>query len=111
MMIASRSLKLRDGANEKNVDVHVFAPERHEDGAWSCRYEIGWPEGKKTKCGWGVDSVQAIYLALQLIGTDIYMSSHHESGDLRFAEPGKGYGFPVPVTMRDLLVGDDAKFF
>jgi hypothetical protein len=26
-----------------------------------------------------------------------------------FEEPGAGYGFPVPATMRDLLVGEDAK--
>src|SRR5581483_2774581 len=25
--------------------------------------------------------------------------------------PGKGYGFPVPMTLRELLVGDDARFF
>jgi hypothetical protein len=26
-------------------------------------------------------------------------------------EPGRGYGFPVPNNIRDLLVGDDKKFF
>jgi len=111
MMIASRSLRLREGLNEIVIAIHIFAPERHENGAWSCRYEIGWPEGKETRCGWGVDSVQAIVLALQAIGTDIYTSNYHKSGDLFFVEPGKGYGFPVPITLRDLLSGDDAKYF
>jgi len=28
-----------------------------------------------------------------------------------FGAPGSGYGFPVATTMRDLLQGDDAKYF
>jgi hypothetical protein len=33
------------------------------------------------------------------------------SGDLTFDAPGRGYGFPVPKSLRDLVVGDDADFF
>jgi hypothetical protein len=111
MMIATRSLKLRDGVNERRIDVRIFAPEQDKNGAWSCRYEIDWPEGKEIRCGWGADSVQSIVLALQAIGTDLYTSSYHKSGNLLFEKPGQGYGFPVPINARDLLVGDDAKYF
>ena len=47
---------------------------------------------------WGIDSVQAILLALQMIGADIYTSSYHKSGHLMFEEAGQGYGFPVPES-------------
>jgi len=59
---------------------------------------------------WGFDSVQALILALQVIGAEIYSSSFHEAGALYVDAPGKGYGFPVMPTLRDLLQGDDAKY-
>ncbi len=59
---------------------------------------------------WGIDSVQAILLAFQMIGADLYTSSYHKSGQLIFQEPGQGYGFPVPENLRDLLIGNDRKY-
>ena len=44
-------------------------------------------------------------------GADLYSSSYHKSGKLILDAPGNGYGFPVVTTMRDLLEGDDAKYF
>jgi hypothetical protein len=58
----------------------------------------------------GVDSVQSLLLAFQMIGADLYTSSYHKSGRLMFDEPGQGYGFPVPNSLRDLLIGDDRKY-
>lgn len=55
----------------------------------------------------GVDAVQALELALKIIGAQLYASDHHASGRLMWEAPGKGYGFPVPTSMRDLLIGDD----
>ena len=55
--------------------------------------------------------MQALVLALQVIGAEVYSSSYHEAGTLYLQDPGKGYGFPVAPTLRDLLIGDDAKFF
>ena len=46
-----------------------------------------------------------------MIGADLYSSSYHRSGKLMFDASGGGYGFPVVTTMRDLLQGDDAKYF
>jgi hypothetical protein len=47
---------------------------------------------------------------MQSIGTDIYFSEYHKSGQLMWEAPGKGYGFPVPHNARDLLIGDDAVY-
>jgi hypothetical protein len=96
--------------DDTEIPIRIFAPEQHAD-AWSCQYEIDWPEGPQAMTSWGADSVQALILALTMIGADIYSSSYHKSGKLMLDEAGKGYGFPVPASLRDLLQGDDAKFF
>ena len=70
--------------------------------------EIGWPDGVRRRFAGAGDSVQAILLAMQMIGTEIYTNPYHASGRLRWERDGGGYGFPVPKTIRDLLVGDDA---
>ena len=47
---------------------------------------------------------------MQMIGAEIYTSKYHKAGELCWETPGKGYGFPVVPTLRDLLQGDDAKY-
>ena len=54
------------------------------------------PEG----AGWGVDAIQAIWLTLQKIGIEIYVSPYHETGRLDWESPGSGYGLPVPKNGR-----------
>lgn len=109
MIIATRLLKLLGDGGRVEVPINIFAP-RPEDGAWSCQYEIGWPEGQEKRGAWGIDSVQALLLALQMIGADIYTSSYHKSGKLIFEKAGGGYGFPVPTSIRSLREGNDANY-
>jgi hypothetical protein len=111
MLIATRTLKLRRTDGEIEIPVRIFAPQAASTKTWFCHYQIDWPEGESTSRAGGVDSVQALYLAMQMIGSEIYTSSYHKSGKLYLDAPGSGYGFPVPTTLRDLLVGDDKKFF
>jgi len=108
-MIATRLLRLRDGETEIQIPIRIFAPEGG-GREWSCQYEIDWPEGTQVMQAFGVDSIQAILLAFQMIGADIYTSSYHQSGRLMFDEPGQGYGLPVPASLRDLLVGNDRTY-
>lgn len=103
MEIACRTLTLRDGETETGIPVRLFAPQQGNAGEWFCRYQIDWPERKKSRKVWGIDQFQAIILTLQAIGTDIYTRTYHKTGKLFFDAPGKGYGFPVPITMRDVL--------
>ena len=110
MLIAMRILKLHDGLSDVEVPVRVFLPEE-ENGSWFCAYEIEWPDRKWSSRAGGYDSAQAIALALQMIGAVIYTSEYHKSGRLMWEKPGGGYGFPVPQSARDLLIGDDANFF
>lgn len=110
MLIASRLLRLRSQKGDVDIPIRIFAPEE-DQGAWKCRYEIDWPEGTRTSGAVGFDSVQAIVLTFQKIGSEIYGSGYHKSGDLMWEKPGNGYGFPVPHNARDWLEGDDAVFF
>ena len=109
MLIATRVLKLRRPTGDIEIPIRIFAPQQ-EAAAWSCRFEVDWPDGMLTMAIMGIDAVQALELALKIIGAQIYASDHHASGNLMWEAPGKGYGFPVTNGIRDLLVGDDKSF-
>ena len=87
MLIATRVLKLREGGKDTAFEVRVYSP-KQAPGSWACRYEIDWPECRHEMEAHGVDSVQALLIALQLIGVTLYASAHHRSGNLFFEEPG-----------------------
>jgi hypothetical protein len=106
MVIATRRLKLQLPTKEIDVFVRIFMPEA-ENGAVRCAYDIDWPNGKKSGATVGVDSIQAIFLALKMIGIDVYTSDYHRQGQLAWFEANQGYGFPVTKNLRDLLVGAD----
>lgn len=110
MLIATRVLKLRRASGDIDIPVRIFAPVA-EAASWSCKVEIDWPDGTWAGSVGGVDAVQALELALKMIGVQVYASDYHASGNLFWEQPGRGYGFPVTNNLRDLLVGDDKKFF
>jgi hypothetical protein len=110
MLIALRMLKLIDPAGSTDVPVRIHLPVQ-QGNSWYCRFEIDWPDGTLSIAAGGVDAVQAIDLALRIIGATLYASDHHASGRLVWEVPGEGYGFPVPNVIRDLLSGDDAENF
>jgi hypothetical protein len=60
--------------------------------------------------GGGVDAVQALLIAMRMIGAQLCTSDAHESGQLSCPGSRGGFGFPVSLTLRDLLVGDDKTF-
>ncbi len=107
MIIATRILTLNDKGEQK-VAVRLHAPEPAKVD-WICRFEIDWPDGKGERRATGIDGVHALLAALQMIGAELYASERHRSGTLSWLAPGRGYGFPVPNTICDLLVGDDKK--
>jgi hypothetical protein len=110
MLIASRVLTLRDKNSKIQIPIRIAAPHQAADGAWFCHYEIDWPDKKSAKDIGGFDSMQALICTLQIIGAEIYSSNYHKAGQLYWETPGKGYGFPVAPTYRDLLQGNDANY-
>jgi len=110
MIAATRTLTFFDSGKNIEIPVRIFVPESESPKVWGCRYEIGWPDGLRSVTAWGADSVQALVIALGMIGAEIYSSDGHKTGNLYWDAPGNGYGFPVAPTLRDLLQGDDAKY-
>jgi hypothetical protein len=106
MLIAARVLKFQNSSGDIEIPVRLFVP-RYEGEIWSCRYEIDWPDGQWAHAAVGVDAMQAVLLALQMIGTVLYTSDYHKSGKLFWEKPGDGYGFPVPSNLQDMLIGED----
>jgi hypothetical protein len=111
MVIASRSIAFQTANGSVNVPIRLHSPVETKEDAWTCRYEIDWPDGQWSMEAAGHDAVQAIVLALQMIGSELYTSDYHKSGKLIWERGGAGYGFPVPINLRDLMQGDDAEFF
>ena len=109
-IIAMRTLQIIDADKRVDVPIRIFTPQL-VDGAWNCHVEIEWPDGVMKRYAGGIDAVQALELAMQLIGVELYCSEAHEGGRLVWMDKGRGYGFPVTHNLRDKLVGDDAKFF
>ncbi len=105
-MIGKRILTLTTSTGETDVAVILEAPQQ-AGGYWICRYEIGWPGRTKRFEARGDYALQANYLTLQRIGAELYASKYHTAGQLRWGRAGGGYGFPVPKTIRNMLIGED----
>ena len=109
-ILARRELKYVDEHDALHIiPVTLFTPEAGSLNG-SCRFDIEWPDGLESQTIYGLDEMQALMLAMQNIGFRVYMSDYHKTGRLYFDEPGKGYGFPMHKTCRDMLIGDDARF-
>jgi hypothetical protein len=110
MVIASRELTLRDGDKLIKISIRIFTPEFEKQGVWKCQYEVDWPGENHSVDAYGFDGIQALFIALQMVGAEIYTSSYHKDGRLYWDKPGSGYGFPIASSLRDLLQGDDKKY-
>lgn len=109
MLIAARELKFKESGRIVIIPIRLFAP-KDEGLSWASRIEIGWPDGQFELDVHGHDAFQSLELALKTIGAVVYSSDYHKSGNLLWLEQSDGYGFPVPVTLRDLLIGSDKNF-
>lgn len=108
MNAISRTLKLENDGKAVDIPVQVFWPVK-DGAAWSCRWEIQWPGRTRSNAARGTDGVQALFNALQMIGSELYGSDAHKSGRLSWENGWAGYGFPVPNNIRDMLMEDDVK--
>lgn len=108
MLILTHTLYLKTGDAEQAFDIRIYQPDK-EVRTWYCRYEIDWPDEKmRVMRSGGHDALQALVLALHMIGVEIYVTEYHDEGRLRAFETEQGYGFPVSSAIRDLAVGLDA---
>lgn len=106
MKAVLRTLKMKTRGRQIEIPVRIFWPVEDKT-AWSCRWEIAWPGGIRSSSARGFDAIQALINALQMVGSELYCSEEHKAGQLSWANKWNGYGFPVPSSIRDMLVGDD----
>ncbi|BCJ90418.1 hypothetical protein IZ6_11530 [Terrihabitans soli] len=107
--IATRTLKIVGDGLEQKVEIRIYKPidKTTENFDFHCEYEIDWPGKTLSSYAVGIDPVQALQLALNKIGIELYTSSFHKERRLKWFELGSGFGFPVPPNIRDVYEGDD----
>lgn len=99
--IAQRSITL-SGQDEVIVTIGTpHIPAGYPDEYW-CVYRIEGLSKPRTSYAIGVDSMQALYLALMNIATDLYMSAEGREGQLSWLG-GADLGFPVADSIADVV--------
>ena len=101
-IIARREFTIgKDG--KRQLEALVYAPV--EDGAhdFRCEYEIR-EDGAVTTASqdYGVDSMQALILALRKLGADIITSEHVMKKELHWNDQNEDLGLVLPKSLSDL---------
>ena len=72
-VVCERTYHIRRDGEVHPVPVRWRIPVPDPRGDWSCEYEIEWPQREvRIARAYGVDSVQALYLALQNVAAELY---------------------------------------
>jgi hypothetical protein len=89
-----RCLTLKEPSRtEEQVVVSFFVPYRIEQDDWQCDYEIVGGSIQRKFYAVGIDSVQALMLALASTRTDLeYLEKKHSARFHFLGEPGHGLG-------------------
>lgn len=103
-VVAMRELVLKDKDGDQPVTVRIGMPQPFDDGHdYYCPFEInGIGETTVQRAG-GVDAVQALQLAMTMIGITLYASEEAAAGQLRWLDEYGDLGFPVQEGAEDLL--------
>ena len=95
-VIAERHLKFSpDSSAPRNVRVLVGAPLQSPGmTAWYCPFQIIGLGSEEVHTAYGADSVQALQLALRLIGATLHSRVHHPRHLSWFDNEPGDHGFP-----------------
>lgn len=75
------------------LPVHLHAPAATPHGDFECRWEILWPQGARSAHAVGMDSMQALLLALVAVRAELIASPAYQDGKLTYLG-GADLGFP-----------------
>lgn len=102
-VIATRRLsKIHNGGE---VVVLIGEPKEYPGGGdYYCPYQITGLEDAAIRHAGGIDSIQALELALRMIGVDLYTSDDAQRGNIRWlgATSERDLGFPLPRSISDI---------
>ncbi len=76
-VIAEREMKC--GGHLALICIYEPQPDQAD---WRCEYEIAWPTSARRSYAMGVDSFQALQLAMFKISTDVGVSDAFKAGEL-----------------------------
>lgn len=96
-VVAIRALRLKESSGEeRGVLVRIHKPEPIDNGAnYHCRISF---EGFQPRCprgAYGVDSIQALQLALVLVASALSTSVEYRERRLRWLDDSDDLGFPL----------------
>jgi hypothetical protein len=94
------------GTGGRSITVKVSVPVRTPDVAdeWSCTYQIEGLESGKVRKSFGIDAIQAFFLALTYVSTSLYTSEEYERGELVWEGGLAGdLGLPIAAAVADML--------
>ena len=95
-VIATRVLVVDDQPGFQIV-ISLGQPRRAdtEQGDYVCEYQISGVGAGKVRCAVGMDTLQAIQFAIDMIGADVSSINRDLGGKLSWLEPGhKNLGLP-----------------
>ncbi len=102
-VIATRELDIAD--SRAKVIVGIGAPKKFPDSSdYYCPYEIRGLGNDKIRYAGGIDGIQALLLALQMVGAELYTSEEGKAGTLIWVGQ-HDLGFPVPDSISDMIPG------
>jgi hypothetical protein len=104
-VVAERQLFL-EGQPGINVRVLLGKPQKASRPGGDltlCPYQILGIGDEKVRCAGGVDAFQALQLAMEMIGSELYFKLNRRyDGMLRWDAGEEGdLGFPVPANLKD----------
>jgi hypothetical protein len=98
-VFCEREFQILLGDEAKSFAVRWMKPVPDPRCDWSCTYSISWPHlPEKKRTIFGIDSVQALQLAMQAAATELYMSDP----PVFWFEPDDILGLPVSSAIADL---------
>lgn len=100
-VVAERRLYL-EGEPDTNICVRLGRPQKISSPTSGdvvlCPYQILGIGDEKVRSAGGVDEIQALQLAMEMVGSELYFKLNRKCGGKLRWEAGKGgdLGFPVP---------------
>lgn len=70
--------------NGSPVVCRFYQPALQSAGEYQCRWSIDWGSGEKSRRSHGLDSVQALLLAMRVAHTELVESEAYEKGALTY---------------------------
>lgn len=98
-VVCERTYQVETEDGTRPVLVQWFKPRPDPRGDWACAYRIDWPNrDTPSRAAFGVDSTQALHLALQNAATELYIARP----PVFFWEPDDDLHLPTASAITDL---------